>query len=158
MINGTTMSRDATLGCERDLDARRDDPVEQFTGPGPLPTGDERQLTQRGERQRPGGQPGSGRRGHDELHGNDQIARGVLAAAQRRGRDVPGSLAIIGFDNWTEFVIGARPALSSIDMNLETLGSTAAHRLVSALDGEPSRGIEKLPCSVVARESSGWRE
>jgi LacI family transcriptional regulator, galactose operon repressor len=52
--------------------------------------------------------------------GSDQIARGVIDALHEAGLDVPGDIAVIGFDNWGIFTTSSRPPLSSIDMNLET--------------------------------------
>jgi hypothetical protein len=41
-----------------------------------------------------------------------------------------------------------------VDMNLRQLGRTAGERLLAAIDGHPSVGLELLPCSLVVRESS----
>lgn len=86
--------------------------------------------------------------------GSDQIARGVLDALQEAGRSVPDDVAVIGFDNWEIFAAGARPALSSIDMNLQQLGRVAAQRLFAAIRGTMGSGVEKLPCRLVPREST----
>jgi LacI family transcriptional regulator, galactose operon repressor len=86
--------------------------------------------------------------------GSDQIARGVIDALHEAGLDVPGDIAVIGFDNWGIFTTSSRPPLSSIDMNLETLGRVAAQRLSAALDGDVSSGVESLPCRLVPREST----
>jgi LacI family transcriptional regulator len=40
-------------------------------------------------------------------------------------------------------------------MCLEELGKHAARRLLEAIGGEPSRGLEQLPCRLVIRESAG---
>lgn len=86
--------------------------------------------------------------------GSDQIARGVIDALHRAGLDVPGDVAVIGFDNWEIFTTSSPPPLSSIDMNLETLGRVAAERLSAALGGDLRRGVESLPCRLVPREST----
>ena len=39
-------------------------------------------------------------------------------------------------------------------MGLKELGRVAARRLLAAIDGEPSHGLELLPCHLVIRESS----
>lgn len=87
--------------------------------------------------------------------GNDQIARGAADALRERGLDVPGDVAIVGFDNWEVMTLASRPPLSSIDMNLKTLGREAGERLLAMIGGERSRGIRRLPCTLVVRESSG---
>ncbi|WP_298458835.1 LacI family DNA-binding transcriptional regulator [uncultured Cellulomonas sp.] len=86
--------------------------------------------------------------------GSDQIARGVLDALHEAGRDVPGDVAVIGFDNWEVLATNARPPLTSVDINLEHLGRVAAQRLFAAIDGSTRSGTESLPCRVVARGST----
>ncbi len=77
--------------------------------------------------------------------GSDQIARGVLDALRELGRDVPGEVSVIGFDNWEVLTTNARPQLTSVDMNLERLGRVAAQRLFAAIDGTVRPGAEELP-------------
>jgi LacI family transcriptional regulator len=86
--------------------------------------------------------------------GNDQIARGAADAIRETGRGVPDDVALVGFDNWEVMAAACRPPLSTVDMNLRELGRTAGERLLAAIDGKPSAGVEKLPCSLVPRESS----
>lgn len=85
---------------------------------------------------------------------SDQIARGVLDILREHGRDVPGDVSVIGFDNWETFALGARPRLTSVDNNLEELGRRAAQLLFSAIDGDSGSGTELLPCRLVPREST----
>jgi LacI family transcriptional regulator len=87
--------------------------------------------------------------------GSDQIARGVIDALHEEGLEVPRDVAVIGFDNWEIFATSSRPPLSSIDMNLETLGRVAAERLAAAFDGTLGSGVERLPCRLVPRMSTG---
>jgi LacI family transcriptional regulator len=86
--------------------------------------------------------------------GSDQIARGVLDALHEAGVDVPGQVAVIGFDNWEVLAGNARPPLSTIDMNLEQLGRQAALRLFDAMENPPGSGIVTLPCRLVPRGST----
>lgn len=87
--------------------------------------------------------------------GNDQIGRGAADALRERGIDVPGDVAIVGFDNWEVMTLASRPPLSSVDMNLETLGREAGTYLLAMIAGEKARGIWRLPCTLVVRGSSG---
>ncbi len=86
--------------------------------------------------------------------GNDQIARGAAEALRERGIDVPRDVAIVGFDNWDVMVNAARPPLSSIDMNLSALGREAGERLLAMIGGARDRGVRRLPCTLVVRQSS----
>lgn len=86
--------------------------------------------------------------------GNDQIARGAADALRERGIKVPDDVAIVGFDNWDVMVGGARPPLSSIDMNLSALGREAGERLLAMIGGARDHGVRRLPCTLVVRQSS----
>jgi LacI family transcriptional regulator len=86
--------------------------------------------------------------------GNDQIARGALDTIRNLGLAVPQDIAIIGFDDWQVLTLGSRPQLSSVDMDLEALGRTAAQRLFAAIDGTEGRGVQQLPCRLVTRAST----
>lgn len=50
--------------------------------------------------------------------------------------------------------LGARPPLSSVDMNLSTLGREAGEALLAIMNGQSMRGVRRLPCSLVIRGSS----
>ena len=86
--------------------------------------------------------------------GSDQIARGVLDAVRERGLSVPGDIAVMGFDNWEVLASNARPQLTSIDMQLQTVGRLAAQRLFAAMDGKRDAGVTEVPCRLVVREST----
>jgi LacI family transcriptional regulator len=88
--------------------------------------------------------------------GNDQIARGVVDGLRERGLRVPDDVGVIGFDNWEIVAAATRPPLTSVDMNLATLGREAGHTLLSLVGGEPVEpGVRKMPCSLVVRQSCG---
>lgn len=87
--------------------------------------------------------------------GSDQIARGVLDVLHDEGRDVPGDVAVVGFDNWDVMAEHARPPLSSVDPNLTDLGAVVAKELFAAIDGHQRSGVERLPCRIQARASTG---
>ncbi|GAA4566779.1 LacI family DNA-binding transcriptional regulator [Planotetraspora kaengkrachanensis] len=86
--------------------------------------------------------------------GSDQIARGVAEGLREAGRDIPRDVALVGFDNWDVMVQGSRPALTSIDMDLEGIGRTAAELLLAAVNGDPVHGQRALPCRLVPRAST----
>lgn len=87
--------------------------------------------------------------------GSDQIARGVLDSLRDLGRDVPGDVAVVGFDNWEILALNARPELTSIDANLQELGRTAARRVFDAIAGEDiGTGVKHMPVRLVIRGST----
>ena len=89
--------------------------------------------------------------------GNDQIARGAVGALREMGLSVPTDVAVVGFDNWDVMVEAARPALTSIDMNLDALGREAGASLLEMMAGRRLVGVRRLPCSLVIRGSCGAR-
>jgi LacI family transcriptional regulator len=86
--------------------------------------------------------------------GNDQIAAGVAQTLHELGRRVPDDVALIGFDNWTEFAADCRPPLTTVDLNLEQLGASAVRHLYAAIGGHPSSGVQREPCRLVIRDST----
>lgn len=86
--------------------------------------------------------------------GSDIIARGVLDRLRESGRNVPGDVAVIGFDNWDVIAEETRPPLTTIDMNLHELGVQAAQRLLAQVEGEQLSGSVRVPCSLIVRESA----
>ncbi|GIH27158.1 LacI family transcriptional regulator [Acrocarpospora phusangensis] len=86
--------------------------------------------------------------------GSDQIAAGFIEAARERGHRIPDDIAVVGYDNWEVLSAETRPPLTTIDMNLERLGRTAAQHLFAAIDGKATPGVHRMPCRLVIREST----
>ncbi|WP_371670104.1 LacI family transcriptional regulator [Streptomyces sp. NBC_00289] len=86
--------------------------------------------------------------------GNDQIARGIADALRERGVNVPGDIAVVGYDNWDTMAVASRPPLTTIDMNLAEIGRIAALRLLEAIDEGLAPGVHTVPCRLVVREST----
>jgi LacI family transcriptional regulator len=89
--------------------------------------------------------------------GSDQIARGVIDALRESGVRVPDDVAVVGFDNWDVIAAATRPPVTTIDMNLRELGRQAGARLLGMVDGPAESGVERLPCSLVIRQSCGGK-
>ena len=88
------------------------------------------------------------------LAGNDEIAYGVLNAAQDAGVDVPGSLRIIGFDN-SRLSRLARPQLSSVRVPSAEVGAAAIRALVNRVNHPEAPATKQMiPTRLVTRESS----
>lgn len=60
----------------------------------------------------------------------------------------------MGHDNWEQIATQSRPALSTIDMNLEELGRLAAELLFKGMEGADAPGVRKVPTRVVQRNST----
>jgi LacI family transcriptional regulator len=87
--------------------------------------------------------------------GNDQIARGIADALREMGLSVPDAVSLVGFDNW-EIIAGAtRPPLTSVDMNLVELGREGGRRMLDLIAGRKWKGVDRLPCSLIVRQSCG---
>ena len=83
---------------------------------------------------------------------SDTQAMGVLAAADRAGRRVPGELSVIGFDDIESAML---LGLSTVRQPLEDSGAEAARRLCALLRGEPIGPLrQQLPLEVVHRSST----
>ncbi|MFG3341009.1 LacI family DNA-binding transcriptional regulator [Glycomyces sp. NPDC048151] len=88
------------------------------------------------------------------LCGNDDLAYGVLHAAHRAGRSVPGDLSVIGFDD-APLAAYHVPPLTTVDLDFRGVGRGAfellRHRLEGGTDPRPSWRSPEL----VVRETSG---
>jgi LacI family transcriptional regulator len=73
---------------------------------------------------------------------------------RERGARIPADVAIVGFDNWEVMALASRPPLSSVDMNLKSLGREAGENLLRMIGGARVSGLERRPCSLIVRESS----
>lgn len=88
------------------------------------------------------------------LAANDEIAWGVMQAAQEAGIEVPGRLKIVGFDD-TRLSTLVRPKLSTVHVPLAELGSSAIDLLIRRIENpEAAPSTVRLRTSLVVRESS----
>jgi len=108
---------------------------------------------------------GGRRAAHDVLRGpnhprvlvcaNDEIALGAITAAEELGLDVPGDVAITGWDD-VMAARHARPGLTTVRQPMRQLGARAARRLHERLTGDTSDPRhEVLPTQLVLRASCG---
>ena len=86
---------------------------------------------------------------------NDQTALGVVYALVRHGIDVPGGVAVTGFDD-IPVARHLHPQLTTVRQPITDLGATAFQTLYSMItdDGLPRHDIT-LPTRLVRRESCG---
>jgi LacI family transcriptional regulator len=88
---------------------------------------------------------------------NDQSAIGVLHALAQHGVDVPGQVAVTGFDDMP-VSRHLRPPLTTVRQAIQDLGATAFETLYSMISQNAPRGRDiVLPTRLVRRESCGCR-
>jgi LacI family transcriptional regulator len=86
---------------------------------------------------------------------SDQLAVAAADAVHQAGRRVPDDVALVGYDNWEVFSAESRPPLTTIDLNLQQIGSAAVKHLFAAMDGDRTSGVIRHPTRLVVRESTG---
>ncbi len=93
-------------------------------------------------------------KGAGVLAGNDEIAWGIMLAAQELGISLPSELRIVGFDD-TRLSTLTRPRLSTVHMPLAQIGTSALDLLARRI-ADPAAPAEtiRLSTSLVQRESS----
>jgi LacI family transcriptional regulator len=107
----------------------------------------------------------SGRDAFAELHAahpnvtaflctTDAMAVGAVAEARRKGLKVPQDMSVVGFD---DVEIGAEfdPSLTTVRVPAAEIGTLAADRLISIIEGELVPASTELDAILVARGSSG---
>ena len=86
---------------------------------------------------------------------NDELALSVMHTLQDGGMDVPGDIAVVGWDD----VMTARyvrPGLTTVRQPVRELGALVAERLHERINGLPARAERVvLPTQVVLRSSCG---
>jgi LacI family transcriptional regulator len=87
---------------------------------------------------------------------NDQMAVGALIALRETGLTVPGDMALAGFDD-IPLARYVTPPLTTVGVAIEELGRRAFLQLARAIEGQPEGKREKLPTTLVVRQSCGVR-
>lgn len=84
---------------------------------------------------------------------NDVMAVGALSKARELGLDVPGDVAVSGFDD-IPTLHDVTPLLTSVRIDLERVGELAARSVLELDDPGP---LQMVPAKVVLRESTARR-
>jgi DNA-binding LacI/PurR family transcriptional regulator len=83
---------------------------------------------------------------------NDQMGVGILRALHERGRDVPGDISVVGFDDIPEAAHFA-PPLTTVRQNFAEIGRRAVALLLAELsNGEPDH--ELVVPELIVRQST----
>jgi LacI family transcriptional regulator len=86
---------------------------------------------------------------------NDQTALGVLAELREHGIDVPGQVAVTGFDD-LPMARHLRISLTTVRQPIRELGTVAFQLVFAMINGEqPASRDIVLPTTLVRRESCG---
>jgi len=84
----------------------------------------------------------------------DELALGILQALREAGRQVPGEIALIGFDG-TRASAQTMPPLSTVEPDFAVAGAMLVEKLLAAIVGE-SHPRCRVPVKLIIREST-WR-
>ncbi len=86
---------------------------------------------------------------------NDQTALGVLRAAHEAGRSVPGSLSVVGFDDFPESE-SFWPPLTTVHQSFDEVGRRAVATLLAQIEGRPAvrAATDLVPVRLVERAST----
>ena len=87
---------------------------------------------------------------------NDMMAVGCIEGLRSVGLDVPGDIAVGGFDDIPLAAL-IRPALTTMRIEVAALGALALRRLVSLIDapGEAEPSEDRIVPELVVRDSCG---
>jgi LacI family transcriptional regulator len=86
---------------------------------------------------------------------NDAMAIGALKCLREQGLNVPGDIAVTGFDG-IPMAAYASPSLTTVDVPISRLGAMAVERLVGLLKSKDHQKIRtQVPAELVIRESCG---
>ncbi|MDH2412855.1 LacI family DNA-binding transcriptional regulator [Nocardioides sp. CER19] len=84
---------------------------------------------------------------------NDSMALGVLHALHEHGRDVPGDVSVVGFDNGPASAF-YWPALTTVNQEFSLLGRRALDLALQAIEGAPSPTSDLIRPTLVVRAST----
>ncbi|WP_432876690.1 LacI family DNA-binding transcriptional regulator [Kribbella sp. CA-245084] len=84
---------------------------------------------------------------------NDSMAIGLMSALHAKGRDVPGEISVVGFDNMPEAPY-LWPALTTVDQEFSLLGRRAVELTLRALEGDLAPATQLIRPGLVVRDST----
>jgi DNA-binding LacI/PurR family transcriptional regulator len=86
---------------------------------------------------------------------NDQMALGVMRALHEAGRDIPGDVSVVGFDD-AEDSAAFWPPLTTIHQEFDAAAELCIDLLLSAIRGDPigTRHVT-VPTRLVIKQSAG---
>lgn len=88
---------------------------------------------------------------------NDEMACGLMSALIRSGIDIPGDIAVAGFDD-IELSRHLTPTLTTVHQPRRRIGREAVRQLLLAIDGADVAERTVIPCTLVPRQSTLGRD
>jgi DNA-binding LacI/PurR family transcriptional regulator len=85
--------------------------------------------------------------------GNDQMALGAMRALHELGRDIPGDVSVVGFDDLEE-AANFWPPLTTLRQDFDQVGRLAIQKLLRKVDGEQEHSNVVVPTRLIVREST----
>lgn len=83
---------------------------------------------------------------------SDLMASGAIRVLQAAGRQVPGDVSVVGFDD-VLIAETSDPPITTIRQPLEDMGRVAAETLLAVINGHPTERNRLLPTTLIRRES-----
>jgi DNA-binding LacI/PurR family transcriptional regulator len=84
---------------------------------------------------------------------NDQMALGVLRALHEHGRDVPGDVSVVGFDDIPEAQYFT-PPLTTVRQNFAEVGRGSLRLLLDVMGGQQPKHLAVAPELIVRRSTA----
>ncbi|WP_117208944.1 LacI family DNA-binding transcriptional regulator [Allorhizocola rhizosphaerae] len=84
------------------------------------------------------------------IAGNDAVALGIIAALRGQGRNIPGDVAVCGFDD-IPFAVLSTPTLTTSTHPVERIATAAT---TAVLDGSWASPATYYPSQLICRESA----
>jgi DNA-binding LacI/PurR family transcriptional regulator len=81
------------------------------------------------------------------------MALGLMRALHELGRDVPGDISVVGFDDLEE-AHSFWPPLTTIRQDFGEVGRQAIQKLLSKVDGEQENSKIIVPTRLIVRDST----
>lgn len=83
---------------------------------------------------------------------NDQMALGALQGLAADGREVPGAVSVVGFDDVAD-AAQYRPALTTVRQDFSALGEQAVQLLIAQIEQDAAPADLRLSTDLILRDS-----
>lgn len=83
---------------------------------------------------------------------SDELAAGAMSALHDRGIRIPDEVQVVGYDD-RSLAVHQRPALTTVALPLHEMGLRAGAAVLGDL-GSRGGGVDRVPCTLVVREST----